>query len=133
MFVERYFTVPRPVEAVFDYLSDFTHTTEWDPGTVETTKTGGDGGVGTTYHNISEFLGRQVALNYETVELDRPDKLVFRGHNESANTWTTDTMSFYAAEDGVGTDIHYRADFVFSTWLNLIAPLTVKPKVEKLA
>src|SRR4051794_23085234 len=114
MFVERFFTVPRPVEAVFDYLSDFTHTTEWDPGTVETTRTSGDGGVGTTYRNRSEFLGKQVELSYEVVELERPDKLVFRGHNEDANTWTTDTMTFYPSEDGGGTDVHYRADFVFS-------------------
>jgi uncharacterized protein YndB with AHSA1/START domain len=35
MHVERTLTVPRPVELVFDYLGDFTHTNEWDPGTVE--------------------------------------------------------------------------------------------------
>ncbi|MEO7351089.1 MAG: SRPBCC family protein, partial [Marmoricola sp.] len=34
--------------AVFAYLSDFTNTNEWDPGTVETTRVSGDGGVGTT-------------------------------------------------------------------------------------
>ena len=48
MHVERTFTVPRPIEAVFAYLADFAHTEQWDPGTVETRRTGGDGGVGTT-------------------------------------------------------------------------------------
>ena len=57
MHVERTFTVAQPVETVFDYLADFTHTNEWDPGTVETTRTSGDGGVGTTYANTSEFMG----------------------------------------------------------------------------
>ena len=28
--------VDKPLDAVFDYLSDFTTTTEWDPGTVAT-------------------------------------------------------------------------------------------------
>ena len=57
---------------VFDYLSDFTHTNEWDPGTVETRRTSGDGGVGTTYANTSEFMGRRSELTYETVELRAP-------------------------------------------------------------
>ena len=33
-------------DAVFAYLGDFTTTTQWDPGTVETTCVSGDGGVG---------------------------------------------------------------------------------------
>ena len=36
MHVERTFTVPAPIEQVFDYLSDFENTNEWDPGTVST-------------------------------------------------------------------------------------------------
>ena len=38
---------------MFAYLSDFTTTNEWDPGTVSTERVSGDGGVGTTYHNTS--------------------------------------------------------------------------------
>jgi carbon monoxide dehydrogenase subunit G len=129
MFVERTFTVPRPPEEVFDYLGDFTNTNEWDPGTVETRRTSGDGGVGTVYANTSEFLGRQVELTYETIVHDRPTKVQFRGRNDKAIA--TDTMTFTAA--GAGTEIHYRADFVFSTLVNLIAPIFVKPKIEKLA
>ena len=131
MFVERTFTVPRPVEAVYDYLSDFTHTTEWDPGTLECTRVSGDGAAGTTYKNRSSFLGKEVELDYETVEAERPDKLVFRGN--SGSTWATDTMTFAPAPDGAGTEIHYRADFVFSTLTNAIAPFVIKPRVEKLA
>ena len=49
MHVERTFTVATPIEAVFDYLADFTHTNEWDPGTIETRRISGNGGVGTKY------------------------------------------------------------------------------------
>ena len=31
-------TVDKPVDKVFAYLSDFATTTEWDPGTVQTTR-----------------------------------------------------------------------------------------------
>jgi carbon monoxide dehydrogenase subunit G len=129
MHVERTFTVPRPPEAVFDYLGDFTHTNEWDPGTVETTRTSGDGGAGTTYANTSEFLGRRVELTYETTAYERPRRVQFRGTNK--RTTTMDTMTFTAS--GAGTEIHYRADFDLGTVLNLLAPLFVRPKLESLA
>ena len=45
--------VDKPLEAVFDYLCDFTTTTEWDPGTVTTVNQRGDGGIGTAYLNTS--------------------------------------------------------------------------------
>ena len=49
--------------AVFAYLSDFTNTNEWDPGTVKTVKVSGDGGVGTTYTADFAFkvIGRFIA------------------------------------------------------------------------
>ena len=59
MEIERSVTVGQPVDRVFAYLSDFTNTTEWDPGTVRTERVAGDGGVGTRYHNVSKFLGRR--------------------------------------------------------------------------
>ncbi len=131
MHVERTFLVPRPVEQVFDYLADFTHTNEWDPGTVETTRTSGDGGVGTTYRNTSEFVGRRVELTYETTVFERPGKVQFRGTNKQATA--VDTLSFSKAADGGSTTVHYRADFDFGLLGNLIAPILVRPKLQKVA
>jgi len=129
MHVERTFTVSTPVEAVFAYLSDFSNTNEWDPGTVSTIRTSGDGGVGTTYDNTSEFMGRRVELTYETVAHDPPHRLEFRGKNGS--TTTKDTMTFRQAGDQ--TQVHYRADFDFGRLGNLVAPLLLRRKLEKLA
>lgn len=131
MHVERTFTVPRPAEAVFDYLSDFAHTTEWDPGTVTTTRTSGDGGVGTTYANTSQFMGRTVDLTYETTAFERPSRVQFRGTNKSATA--TDTLSFSPDADGSATRIHYRADFDFGFLLNLVAPVVLRGKLDALA
>ena len=129
MHVERTFTVPRPVEAVFDYLSDFTSTNDWDPGTVETRRTSGDGGVGTTYHNVSEFMGGRTELAYESVAHERPTTVQFRGRNKQATA--QDTLTF--APDGDGTRIHYRADFDFGRLGNLLAPVLLRRKLDKLA
>ncbi len=129
MYVERTFTVPVPIEAVFAYLSDFEHTEEWDPGTVTTRRTGGDGGLGTTYANTSTFMGRQVELSYETIGYDEPTFFSCRGRNKTATA--TDTMTFTAS--GQGTEIHYRADFAFHGITKFIAPLVVKPRLGALA
>ncbi len=40
-------------------------------------------------------------------------------------------MTFSQAGDQ--TEIHYRADFDFGRLVNLVAPLFVRPKLEKLA
>jgi carbon monoxide dehydrogenase subunit G len=129
MHVERSFTVLRPVEEVFDYLGDFTHTNEWDPGTVRTTRLSGDGGLGTTYSNTSEFMGRKVELGYETVAFERPHHVEFRG--ERGSTTTRDSMTFRPA--GEGTEVHYRATFDFGRLGNLVAPLLLRRKLDTLA
>ena len=130
MHVERTFTVARPIEEVFAYLGDFTHTEEWDPGTVTTTRTGGDGGLGTTYANTSEFMGRRVELTYETITYDQPVRVQFRGKNKSATA--TDSLGFSPAPGG-GTSIHYRADFDFGFLGNLVVPLVIRRKLDKVA
>jgi carbon monoxide dehydrogenase subunit G len=129
--IERRFTVAVPIETVFDYLADFTHTAEWDPGTVRTRRTSGDGGLGTTYANTSQFMGRTVELTYETVVHDRPSRVVFRGRNTQSTA--TDDLSFTPGPDGASTQVRYRADFEFAFPLNLVAPLVVRPRLGALA
>lgn len=129
MHVVRTFTVPRPPEAVFDYLADFRSTNDWDPGTVETTLVDGDGGQGTTYHNVSEFMGRRTDLEYQTMTFERPTRLQFRGQNRRAKA--LDTMTFTPA--GEGTEITYRADFDLGVLLNLVSPFLFQSRLEKLA
>ena len=119
----------KPIEAVFAYLSDFENTNEWDPGTVETRRASGDGGLGTIYHNRSQFMGRETELTYETIGHDAPTFFSCRGKNKSATA--TDTMTF--TRDGDRTQIHYRADFAFHGLVKYIAPLVVKGKLESLA
>ena len=108
---------------VFAYLSDFTTTNEWDPGTVRTERVSGDGGVGTTYSNTSSFMGRETALTYEVVE-HRPDSL-FALRGENATVVANDTMEIAPA--GEGSRVTYTADFEFKGFGKLVAPLLKRP------
>ena len=119
MRLERTVRTDRPVGRVFAYLSDFTNTEEWDPGTVETVLVSGDGGVGTDYRNTSRFAGRESSLTYTVVERVVDERLVLRGRNRSVTV--TDTMRFTALPDGAGTEVRYTADFDFGLLTPLLA------------
>ncbi len=108
------------VEKVFAYLSDFTTTNEWDPGTVETTRISGDGDVGTRYHNISSFLGRKTDLEYTVRTLVPSSRLVLVGNNKTVQA--TDTMTFTATGSG-GTKVVYHAEFEFKGLVARLAPV----------
>jgi uncharacterized protein YndB with AHSA1/START domain len=120
MEIVRKVTTRAPLEAAFRYLSDFTTTTEWDPGTVSTTLLRGDGGVGTAYRNVSRFAGRQTELTYVLEQLVPGSLIQLRGENRSVTA--LDTMTFEAAPGGP-TQVTYRAAFSFKGFLRLVAPL----------
>jgi carbon monoxide dehydrogenase subunit G len=120
-------TVEKPLTAVFDYLSDFTTTTEWDPGTVSTVRLTGEGAVGTEYVNVSTFVGRQTRLTYVVEELVPNQRIALRGENKTVTA--RDTMTFRAA--GSGTQVTYTADFTFKGAARLVAPL-LRPAFARL-
>ncbi|GAA3802259.1 SRPBCC family protein [Nocardioides panacisoli] len=105
--VERTITVAQPVEKVWTYLSDFTNTEEWDPPTVSTVRTSGDGGVGTTYTNVSKFLGHESEVKYEVVRFE-PNS-VFELTGSASGLDLRDTITF-EERDG-GTAVTYHSEF----------------------
>jgi len=122
--LQRTVTVEKPLDKVFAYLSDFTTTTEWDPGTVRTVRTSGDGGFGTEYLNTSTFGGRQTQLSYVVVELVPNQRIALRGENTTVIA--QDTMTFREVNGGradTSTEVTYTADFTFKGITRLIAPL----------
>ena len=121
MKITRTIEVPGTAPSVvYAYLSDFTTSEEWDPGTVTTTLVEGDGGIGSRYHNRSVFRGRETELTYVTVDL-QPDRLVvMRGENSTVVA--RDTMSISPAADGAGSVLVYEADFTFKGLARLATP-----------
>ena len=119
--------VQKPLDVVFDYLSDFTTTTDWDPGTVTTVRRHGDGGVGTTYLNTSTFLGRTTQLTYIVREFIPGRRIRFRGENKTVIA--VDTLTFRPV--AAGTEVTYAAEFTFKGPSRFIAPL-LKPAFQRL-
>jgi uncharacterized protein YndB with AHSA1/START domain len=127
LLIERTVTVARPQAEVFAYLADFTTTMEWDPGTLETTRESGDGGVGTTYRNVSRFMGRQTELAYVVTEHQSPELLRLRGENRTVVVRDTMTLT----RTGGATTISYRAEFEFKGWARLVSPFAA-PALRRL-
>jgi hypothetical protein len=119
--------VEKPLDAVFGYLSDFTTTTDWDPGTVTTVRRHGNGGVGTTYLNTSTFLGRTTRLTYVVDELVDQQLIQLRGENKTVIA--IDTLTFRPVASG--TEVTYAAEFTFKGPSRILAPL-LKPAFERL-
>lgn len=123
----RTVVVDKSLRDVFDYLSDFTTTTDWDPGTVITTREQGNGGVGTTYVNTSRFLGRTTHLTYLVEEFVDQQCIRLRGENKTVTA--VDTMIFRPLASG--TEVTYAAEFTFKGLSRLTAPL-LQPAFERL-
>lgn len=127
MKIERTVEVDVPIGPAFDYLTDFTTTTDWDPGTVATVRCEGDGGVGTTYRNTSRFLGRETSLTYVVEELVTNERIRLRGENKTVVS--VDTMTFRTV--GGLSEVTYTAEFTFKGVSRLLAPL-LKPALVRL-
>lgn len=119
MQITRTVETTAPLGTVFDYLSDFTTTEEWDPGTVSTRRVEGDGGEGTQYHNVSKFAGSKTELTYTVSTLVPRQRIVLVGENNTVRA--TDTMTFAGTDHG--TSVTYNAAFEFRGLFGKVAPL----------
>lgn len=128
MKLQKTVVVDKPLNTVFDYLADFTTTTEWDPGTVVTERLHGDGGVGTTYRNVSTFLGRRTHLQYVVQELLPRERVRLRAENRTVIS--VDTMTFSRNSQGA-TEVMYTADFTFKGPARFLAPF-LRPAFARL-
>ena len=105
--VERTVTTDQPLSKVWEYLSDFRNTEEWDPPTVTTTRTSGEGGVGTTYHNVSKLLGSEQEVDYRVTIFDV--EKTFQLEGDAGSIKLLDTITFEST--GTGTSVTYHAEF----------------------
>jgi carbon monoxide dehydrogenase subunit G len=117
--IQRTFTVEQPLEVVVEYLRDFGHAEQWDPGTVSCTRVGsGPFEVGTSWDNVSKVRGRQTQLSYRLERMES-GRLTFVGRNKTATS--TDDLTFTAVSDRT-SQIHYDANIVFHGIAKLADP-----------
>ena len=116
--VERTFEVRQPSSTVVDYLKDFAHAEQWDPGTKSCTRTdSGPVQVGSTWHNVSEIKGHETELAYRLDELS-PNHIKFVGENKGATS--IDEMTFVAS--GSETTITYHSHVEFHGLAKIASP-----------
>ena len=124
--VSRTFTVTPPPSVVIDYLKDFGHAEEWDPGTESCTRLDdGPVQVGSRWHNVSKIAGVSTELDYELTELT-DQRLVLVGRNDTATS--TDTITVEPHESG--SEVTYEAVIEMSGAAKLADPV-VKLVFEK--
>ena len=100
-------TSPGPPAEVFEYLADFSSTAEWDPGVSEARRLDADPlRAGARFRVVAGFLGRSVPLEYRTVEIDPPRRVVLRA--ETGTVVSEDTITVRALR-GSGSQITYDA------------------------
>jgi carbon monoxide dehydrogenase subunit G len=125
--VERSFTVTAPADVVVDYLSDFGHAEEWDPGTQRCTRNdAGPIAPGARWHHVSKVLGVTTELTYTLKELNT-DTIVLVGTNAGATS--TDTIT--VRPNGAGSRLTYHVDLEMHGISKLAAPV-MKREMEKL-
>jgi uncharacterized protein YndB with AHSA1/START domain len=128
--IERTIHTDASPEQVWDFLSDFTTTEQWDPPTRSTRRVEGLGGVGTRYHNVSHVMGRDIDIDYTVVEAVPPHRLQLHGSSSSMTMVDTISLAPRSADDGAGTRgtvVTYRAEFRPEGMARIAAP--VLPRV----
>lgn len=124
----RTFTVTPPPEIVVDYLKDFHHAEQWDPGTRTCERIdSGPVAEGSFWHNVSKIYGVTAELTYKLEELtDR--RVVFVGENQLSRAIDTITVE----AEGSGSVITYVADLEMRGSAKLLSPV-MKLVFEKMA
>lgn len=125
--IQRTVRVDQPIDLVAAKMQDFCTTNEWDPGTVKTERLSGDGGLGTTYRNVSRFAGRETEMIYTVDQLRDGHMISICGENPTVQS--RDTMEFTSTPSG--TEIVYTAEFSFVGRWRLLEPV-MRPFLKRL-
>jgi len=111
---------PMPVEEVFNLMADFSNAPEWDANTKSSElQTADPYAVGAKYEVVTGFAGRDLTLTYETLEIERPNRVVLQSGTKIADI--KDVMSF--KPHGDGTEVTYEANIIPHSVAKVIDPL----------
>ncbi len=112
--------VPRPIDDVFAYASNFGNAAQWDPGVVASRKTTpGPIAVGTAFDLVVKFGPRSIPMTYVVREYAPPRRVLLEGKGDSIHA--LDDIAF-AATPG-GTRITYTADISMLGAFSVVEPL----------
>ena len=112
--------IARPVEAVFEFVSNLANNPQWQAMTVEATKTSeGAVGLGTTWRETVRLLGRRVEVERQTTAYE-PSSM-FSVATTSGPVQVEATVSLEPMEGGTRFKAAFRGDT--GTFAKLGGPL----------
>ncbi len=96
----------KPAEEVYDYMADFRSVEQWDETVTEAKLLGNQKpGKGARFSVTFKFAGRENTFEYETVEAERPYRLLLRA--ESGTVTSLDEVTVREVLEG--TELVYDA------------------------
>jgi len=112
--------VPRPIDEVFAYASNFSNAAQWDPGVVASRKISqGPVGVGAEFALRVRFGPRSIPMTYVVREYGPPKRVVLEGTGASVHA--LDDIRF--ASTSGGTRITYTAEISMLGAFSVVEPL----------
>jgi len=116
-------TINRPIEEVFAFMSDPENQLLWRSGLVEIEQTSeGPIGMGTTYREVMQFLGRRIENTGEIAEYELNKRNTVK--TTSGPVPMEITSTFQPVEGG--TEVTYGIDAELSGFFRLAEPLVVR-------
>lgn len=113
-------STPRPAAEAFDYMADFSHTREWDPGVASAERVDlGEVGMGSEFRLMVGIGPAKSGLVYRIVEFDKPAAVTLVGEN--ATLLSHDRIEIEQTESG--SRIIYDARLTLKGPLRLADPL----------
>jgi uncharacterized membrane protein len=118
--VEVNVLIKRPVEEVFSFISNFENNPVWQSGIKEAGITSaGPLSVGTTYAQVSKFLGRQIDTTFEVIEYEPNRKIKARS---TSGSFPIQFMRSVEPAEG-GTKVHAVIEGDASGFFKLAEPI----------
>jgi len=112
--------VSMPLTGAFEYLADFCHCADWDPGVIEARRVdSGPLGVGSRFALVVAFLGRRVPMQYTLEAHEPPHRILLRG--TASGVESIDEITLVPRSDG--TRITYDARVELAGVARLADPL----------
>ena len=110
-------------DEVFAYLADFRSVADWDPSISESLHVNDDDPVkvGAIFRVTTKTTLKDVVLEYTTIELDRPRRIVLRGENDSMVS--IDTIIVSGSSGQGGAEVTYSAEIELKGARKLLDPL----------
>jgi len=124
--VEHSIEINKPVEQVWDFLTDFQNTPKWDIGVLETRQTSaGAAGLGTTFQNIGPFLGQTAVREYKVTEYEPKNKVTVKLMTSSKSIQNAEVCYVFEPAKN-GTKLTFMGSVEFRGLFKLIQPILLQ-------